>query len=503
MHVVMPDPGTPNTAPANGVKAAGDARNAAAAGGIFAALLAALQQAAVEVAPPDAPDLTLQANDGAESGAATETDSETEHDAAASVDGETAAEDPTLADAENATLIATVAATHAKVVLTSGAGEPGVASGPASTATEPTLPSRLHGTLFNATDGAITPAPTATGADTAPATASPPAAATPGQVVAVQETAAPDGAVPKVSVPSEGADVAVLTPSPGVVDATSAEGGSKPQQPSPTVLATNGATPNQKPALSATDSTTAITATAENPGDDATSANTPRFLTDEATNEEVNTGAKAASDAPLHARPADVAAVSADRAATITTAAPGGNVSADAQVSAAGVQTRSDGNVNAPPQPQAPEPPPRPTPTDLTQFAVKSVRYLAGRGEETMTVRLVPESLGELRLVVRSGEHSLDVQLSAVNAAVRDSLEQQLPALREALTRDAGDARQVNITINAGTDQQSAGSQFARHFAGASQFGEHPRHNQPELLHDLPRMPTRQTTHAGQLDVRA
>src|SRR5690606_16307264 len=126
----------------------------------------------------------------------------------------------------------------------------------------------------------------------------------------------------------------------------------------------------------------------------------------------------------------------------------------DAQPSFAtsSVQSRNETQVHSP-QPQAPpEPPPRPAPADLTQFAVKSVRYLAGRGEETMTVRLVPESLGELRVVVRSTEQALDVQLSAANASVRDSLEQQLPALRDALARDAGDGRHLTITVNTGTE---------------------------------------------------
>ncbi len=76
---------------------------------------------------------------------------------------------------------------------------------------------------------------------------------------------------------------------------------------------------------------------------------------------------------------------------------------------------------------------------------VRNVRYLISQGGKTMTVRLVPESLGEMRIEVHAQGDELSVRLISANPAVRDIIESQLPGLREALARGGIDALKVEV----------------------------------------------------------
>ena len=109
----------------------------------------------------------------------------------------------------------------------------------------------------------------------------------------------------------------------------------------------------------------------------------------------------------------------------------------------------------------------RPTLQTLGDFAVKSVRYINAQGGETITVRLVPESLGELRVVVKSGSDGLEIELSSRNQVVRETLDRQLPALQEAFARDGTDVARITVSApsafdadgSAGRPSQQSGSQ--------------------------------------------
>ena len=90
---------------------------------------------------------------------------------------------------------------------------------------------------------------------------------------------------------------------------------------------------------------------------------------------------------------------------------------------------------------------------DLGDFTVKTVRYLAGRNEEVVTVRLVPRSLGELHIAVRSTGQSIDIVMTAATHAAREALEAQLPGLREALVRPGGEVTSVTIQTSTAGDQ--------------------------------------------------
>ncbi len=96
---------------------------------------------------------------------------------------------------------------------------------------------------------------------------------------------------------------------------------------------------------------------------------------------------------------------------------------------------------------------------DVGGFTVKSIRYLAGRNEETVTVRLVPRSLGELQISVRSTGQSLDLVMIVASHAARDAIEAQLSGLREMLARDGLDVAKVTVQTF------TAGDQAPGHFA--------------------------------------
>jgi len=82
----------------------------------------------------------------------------------------------------------------------------------------------------------------------------------------------------------------------------------------------------------------------------------------------------------------------------------------------------------------------------VSAHTVRNVRYLVLKGERTITVRLAPESLGEMRLDVQSGGDGLSMRLASANPAVRDALETQVHGLREALARDGISVAKVEIS---------------------------------------------------------
>lgn len=100
-----------------------------------------------------------------------------------------------------------------------------------------------------------------------------------------------------------------------------------------------------------------------------------------------------------------------------------------------------------------------PTIETIGEYAVRSVRYLARNGERTFTVRLEPESLGELRFDVTSSGSSVTVRLVSANPAVRELLETQTQALRDALAREGFAVARISVTPDSGsyTGQHHAG----------------------------------------------
>ncbi|MBI5095111.1 MAG: flagellar hook-length control protein FliK [Candidatus Hydrogenedentes bacterium] len=99
----------------------------------------------------------------------------------------------------------------------------------------------------------------------------------------------------------------------------------------------------------------------------------------------------------------------------------------------------------------------RPTLETIRDFTVKSVRYMVANGEKTISVRLVPESLGELRLEVTSNDNSVTVRMASANPAVREALQGQIHGLREALSRDGITVAQATVSAQMSSDHASKG----------------------------------------------
>ena len=102
----------------------------------------------------------------------------------------------------------------------------------------------------------------------------------------------------------------------------------------------------------------------------------------------------------------------------------------------------------------------------MTQLAVKSVRYLVSEGERALRIRLVPESLGEVRVELVSVRDELHLRLVSGSASVREAMESGSDALRNALAKDG--VNLVRVTVSA----DGAPSQGNSSFAGRGQWAD-------------------------------
>lgn len=123
---------------------------------------------------------------------------------------------------------------------------------------------------------------------------------------------------------------------------------------------------------------------------------------------------------------------------------------------------------------------------ELGRFAVRGVRQLLHEGEQRMTLKVVPESLGEVRIEVTRQGGEVQVRMSATTQAVREMLEGQAHTLREALVREGFDSPRIQFTqqppsSSGGGGWSEAGSQEAQqqpghsHGNGARHGGHAPR----------------------------
>ena len=118
--------------------------------------------------------------------------------------------------------------------------------------------------------------------------------------------------------------------------------------------------------------------------------------------------------------------------------------------------------------PETPERPARTTLPDLAKTAVRSVRYMARNGEHRMTLRLIPESLGEIHIEVLSTKEALSVKLVAESVVVRDAMESQAHLLRDSLSQEGLDVRNISISEESGSGRGA----FNQRDANASRNGE-------------------------------
>ena len=101
-------------------------------------------------------------------------------------------------------------------------------------------------------------------------------------------------------------------------------------------------------------------------------------------------------------------------------------------------------------------------PAELDQFVVRNARLVQSGATQTWSVRLVPETLGELRIEITSQDSHVAVRLISPHGDVRDTLDGQLHHLREALMREGVDVTRVVVA-----SQSSSGSQLLPGDAGS------------------------------------
>jgi flagellar hook-length control protein FliK len=99
--------------------------------------------------------------------------------------------------------------------------------------------------------------------------------------------------------------------------------------------------------------------------------------------------------------------------------------------------------------------PAAPTLDNVAQYVVRSVRLMVHDGQKTLTVRLIPPSLGELHLEITSVRDNLQVRLMSANPVVRDALESQLTSLRDTLARSGVEASSVTVASGSTSGQAS------------------------------------------------
>jgi flagellar hook-length control protein FliK len=102
-------------------------------------------------------------------------------------------------------------------------------------------------------------------------------------------------------------------------------------------------------------------------------------------------------------------------------------------------------------------------PVELDQFVVRNSRLVESGATQTWSVRLVPETLGELRIEITSQDSHVAVRLISPHGDVRDTLDGQLHHLREALMREGVDVTRVVVA-----SQSSSGSQLLPGDAGSA-----------------------------------
>lgn len=128
----------------------------------------------------------------------------------------------------------------------------------------------------------------------------------------------------------------------------------------------------------------------------------------------------------------------------------------------------------------------------LTEFTVSGIRYLVTNDAHTLTVRLVPESLGELHLQVTSTDNGMHVRLVSANASVRETLGNELGVLRATLTKEGLGAVRVDIASGMSSNPWPNGAphQSAQDWAASQQRNAAPFASlEPTDWQDAPKRP--------------
>jgi flagellar hook-length control protein FliK len=94
--------------------------------------------------------------------------------------------------------------------------------------------------------------------------------------------------------------------------------------------------------------------------------------------------------------------------------------------------------------------------------AVKQIRYLKDGGEQSIKIRLVPRSLGEIQIQVRASMDSIEVVMTPSLAGAREAIEMQLAGLREKLSSEGVEITQITIQPESSSTHQQRDNSFTR-----------------------------------------
>jgi len=392
-------------------------------------------------------------------------------------DGEDAAEAATNAVAAAASAAANVAATVAADVVESAAGEGAALTAGVDTSATPPLPSgeivmaslgadafatetALEQAALPQNAGSAAPAKPAATPATAPVSADTPAVDLSGSLLAT---------APEPAVPGNATDAAAAATqsTPGLTTAPRTD--AKPSLL--TQINVQSPAPSPTPASQQPPASLALAPPAQEtaaPGAGMIQAAIAATVRDAAPDSPAPSASPAAADTP----------------AAVPPAGPGHSPTAPAEHAA-----------SLPPAAA----PTAPTLDNIAQYAVRSVRLMVQDGQKTLTVRLIPPSLGELHLEVSSVHDSLYVRLMSSNPVVRDALESQLNSLRDTLARSGVDAASVTVSSGSTTGQASQNLFGGRQDAGAARFDPQSSPSQnPAAGQETSR---RSTGHQGLIDV--
>ncbi len=161
------------------------------------------------------------------------------------------------------------------------------------------------------------------------------------------------------------------------------------------------------------------------------------------------TGGVPLADAPVGVSPA----------APVTSAAPDGSgtqgVGLAAGASPSPPATAEAVAATAASQASAPE---TPDVHGVSEQALRHLRLLAhAEGGQTIRVRLVPETLGELHLEVHRQGDTITVRMASANPAVRDALESQAQQIQQTLQKDGVQHVRVEISQGLNTNADAGG----------------------------------------------
>jgi hypothetical protein len=102
---------------------------------------------------------------------------------------------------------------------------------------------------------------------------------------------------------------------------------------------------------------------------------------------------------------------------------------------------------------------------------LRNVRYLLAQGGKTISIRLVPESLGEMHIEVHTRGDEMVVRLASANPAVREALESQIPSLRQALQKEQDAPVEIQVTVDLSQGRASDGNDRREAFKAALRSG--------------------------------